>query len=253
MIEFICPKCGQKEFWKTGDNRLKCKKCRYLFTPKENPFRISEKTLKEIVSEFLLEHSTNIILERVKISKYKLLKILSILRILMTKDVVESFEGKIKIDEDYFKKEIEKILKNKKPEKLSKKNKKEFIGIFCDEKKCYAKILPEITRKDLKFFLKNKVLFPKSENWQGQIALVWRDSIYRLTKPKQKVDNLSVFWGYLKMKLSEKGGIRKEKLPFYLGEYCWRFNNRKKSLKEKEKNLLDILLKYFQCQNFQVK
>jgi uncharacterized Zn finger protein (UPF0148 family) len=250
MAEFICPKCGQKEFWKTGDNRLKCKKCRYLFTPKENPFKIPETTLNEVISEFLLEHSTNIILERVKISKYKLLKILSILRILMTKNVIESFEGEIKIDKEYFKKEIEKILKNRRLKESTEKNKKEIIGIFCDEKKCYAKILPEIKMKDLKIFLKNKNLFSQLENWKGQIALIWKDSIYRLTRAKQKVDNLSVFWGYLKMKLSEKGGIRKERLPFYLGEYCWRFNNRKKSLKEKEKILLDTLLKYFHYQNF---
>jgi transposase-like protein len=250
MAEFICPKCGHREFWKTGDNRLKCKKCRYLFTPKENPFKIPEKILKEVISDFLLEHSTNIILERVKISKYKLLKALSVMRILMTKDVIESFGGKIKIDEDYFKDKIKKILENDRIKKSPEKNKKEIIGIFCDEKKCYAKILPEIKVKDLKIFLKNKNLFSQLENWQGQIALVWKDSIYRLTRAKQKVDNLSVFWGYLKMKLSEKGGIRKERLPFYLGEYCWRFNNRKKSLKEKEKILLDIILKYFHYQNF---
>lgn len=248
----FCPKCEGNEFWKTTDNRLKCKKCRYLFTPRENPFKIPESTLKEIISDFLLEHSTNIILERIKISKYKLLKILSVLRILMTKDLIESFEEKIKIDEEYFKSEIEKILKSKTKKEIEKKNEEQIIGIFCDEKKCFAKILPEIKTKELKHFLKDKKI-KISENWLGQIALAKKDSLYRITKPKQKVDILSVFWGYLKRKFSEKGGIRKEKLPFYLGEYCWRFNNRKKKLKEKEEILLKIFLEYFKNKIFKVK
>jgi len=57
--------------------------------------------LKQVVSEFLLEHSTNIILERVNISKYKLLKTLTLLRIVMRKDVPRVFEGIVEVDETY--------------------------------------------------------------------------------------------------------------------------------------------------------
>lgn len=244
--KITCPKCGKNEFWRTSDNRLKCKKCRYLFTPRENPFKIPEKNLREIISEFLLEHSTNIILERIKISKYKLLKVLSVIRILMTKEVLKSFEGKIKIDEKYFEKEIEKILKNKKEKEKNKGNK--IVGIFCDESKCFAKILPEIKLKELKSFLKNKTE-NVNLNWQGKFALAFKNFLYKLTKDDKKVDIVSVFWGYLKNKVLEKGGIRKEKLSFYLGEYSWRFNNRKKNLKEKEEILFKILAEYFQSRN----
>lgn len=243
-VQFICLRCGKNEFWKTSDNRLKCKKCRYLFTPRENPLKIPEEKLREIISDFLLGHSTNVILERIKISKYKLLKILSVLRILMTKNLVKSFNGKIKIEDEYFEKEIEKVLKNKTENENEKKSKEQIFGIFCDDKKCFAKTLPEIKPRELKFFFKN---YANSiiVNWQGQVALAFKDSFYRMTKTNQKVDLLSVFWGYLKNKLSEKGGIRKEKLPFYLGEYSWRFNNRKKNLKEKEEILYKMLLEWF--------
>ena len=33
------------------------------------------------------------------------------------------------------------------------------------------------------------------------------------------------FWGYLKRKLALKGGIRKERLHLFLGEYVWRDNH----------------------------
>ena len=51
--------------------------------------------------EFLLEHSTNVILNRINISKRKLLKILTLLRIEMTKDVPAVFEGIVEVDETY--------------------------------------------------------------------------------------------------------------------------------------------------------
>jgi len=47
----------------------------------------------------VLEHSTNTILERVNISKYKLLKLLILLRIVMTKDVPDIFSGIVEVDE----------------------------------------------------------------------------------------------------------------------------------------------------------
>jgi len=53
----------------------------------KNLILISRKILKQIISEFILEHSTNTILDRVNISKYKLLKILTLIRIEMAKAI----------------------------------------------------------------------------------------------------------------------------------------------------------------------
>ena len=73
-MRFKCPKCkNRNNFWILGDKRLKCKKCKCLFVPKENIANISNKLLKQIISEFVLEHSTNTILDRINVSKYKLL------------------------------------------------------------------------------------------------------------------------------------------------------------------------------------
>jgi hypothetical protein len=43
------------------------------------------------------------------------------------------------------------------------------------------------------------------------------------------INGLEGFWGYLKRKLVSKGGIRREKLPLYLGKYVWRYNHRNKN------------------------
>ena len=243
-----CPKCFEAKFWKTEDNRLKCKNCRRLFKPKHNPLNLSNQILSEVIAEFILEHSTNIILERINISKYKLLKILTLLRILMTKDIPEVFRKMIKA-EDYLNNQKRKL------EDFNGDIKHPIIGIFCKEGGVYAKILPNLGISDLRFFLKRqktKNSINYSEDWQKYIGLVFRDSLYRLFPPegkKHRLDAMEGFWGYLKRKLAAKGGIRKEKLPLYLGEYVWRYNHRKLKLEEQEKLLLNFVFQCFGSEN----
>lgn len=232
-----CPKCFRSDFWKTADNRLKCKYCRYIFVPKPNPLNVPFEKLKEIISEFLLEHPIHIILERVNVSKYKLLKVLVLLRELMEKDLPDN----IKI-----------MIKTGNSKNLVKKTDHQIIGIFCIGEEVFAKVLPDIEPNEIKSLIKTgefNRLFPK--NWQKSIGLVYKNSLYRPISSNQKkfrVDDLDRFWGYLKRKLAEKGGIRPEKLPLYLGEYVWRYNFHKLTLKEKEERLFHFLLQYFDSQ-----
>jgi uncharacterized Zn finger protein (UPF0148 family) len=227
-VKFICPKCGRNEFWKTKDGRLKCKNCRYLFKPRENPFNIPNEKLREIISEFLLEHPLQSISLRVQISKYKLIKILTTLRKLMALDFPEEFRKIIKIEPN-FKNEIKG---------------RPIIGIFSYGDWVFAKVLTEIKPKEIKNFIENTKNEP-IKDWQKNFGLVYNKNLYRLVHQE---DTLSYFWEYLKNKLSSKGGIRKEKFPLYLGEYVWRFNHRKEGLKEKEERLFNLLNNFFQNQ-----
>ena len=208
MNRFKCPKCFHLDFWKTGDNRLKCKNCRYIFTPKPNPFNIQNELIEEVVSEFLLEHSTNIILERIEISKYKLLKLLNLLRKLMARDF-PFFED----NQNQF------------------ENKDLVLGIRFQEGKVFAEVVLDLKSPEIE------------RRYQG---LVFKNSFHRLKREGgRRIDVLEGFWGYLKRKISAKGGIRKERLPFYLAEYSWRYNHRKLSFKEQRDCLLKLLFEHF--------
>ncbi len=238
--EINCPKCFKTGFWKTADKRLRCKNCHHIFTLKTNPFNVSNQTLKEVISEFLLEHSTNVILERIEISKYKLLKILTTLRALMASDIPNNFHGLIKKD----------FLDLK--ENSNYKTKHPVIGILCKDKKIYSRILPNIEKEDLEFLIKKNKEIELSEDWQRNVGLLFRGSLFRLSPPENKnsqIDTMTSFWGYLKRKLSAKGGIRKEKLPLYLGEYTWRYNNQKLTLKEQEERLMNLIHQRFNLGN----
>ena len=241
-----CPKCSGSRFWKTSDNRFKCKNCRHIFSPKPNPLNLSSEVLNVVVSEFLLGHSTNIILERVNISKYKLLKVLTLLRMLMTKDVPDAFERIVKLNKTQI--GFDTI-------------KQPVFGILCREGKVYAEIVPGIEAKDLKPLVKKhikkeSIIYPDS--WRRYTGLAFKGYVHRLvdhskneyTNSKEyRINTLEGFWGYLKRKLAAKGGVRRERLPLYLGEYIWRYNHRKLTLKEQEKRLLSLVFQYFGPKN----
>jgi len=95
----ICPECSNNKLWSLKDGRFQCTKCRKTFSDPRRKISISQAKLRTVIQEFLLEHSTNIILYRVDISKYMLLKVLTLLRVAMTQDLPEVFEGTVEVDE----------------------------------------------------------------------------------------------------------------------------------------------------------
>ncbi len=264
-MKFKCPKCKNKNHWSLSDGRLKCKKCKYLFTPKENCLNVSNKILKQIISEFLLEHSTNIILDRVNISKYKLLKVLTLLRTEMTKDVPKIFSGTVEVDETYLggqwkNKRLSIKKKAEKQGNISKRgrgtSKQPAFGILCRNGQIWAELVSNVEKEDLQPRIEKRVKKGStvcSDTWRGYTGIAQKGYVHRLVNHSQNeysdlrgnhINGLEGFWGYLKRKLSAKGGIRRKKLPLYLGEYVWRYNHRKLSFKEREKLLFKLIIRH---------
>jgi len=260
-----CPKCKSRKFWQLADGRLKCIHCKHRFSKIKNRFLIGKRLLRKVIEEFLLEHSTNIILARVNISKYKLLKVLTLLRIAMTKDIPDVFSGIVEVDETY----LGVQMKNKRQTirlKLGKNRrgfgtvKQPVFGILCRAGKVYAEIVPGIEAKDLQPLIEKQVKKRSticSDDWRGYTGLAAKGYVHRLVehgkneysdKKGNHINSLEGFWGYLKRKLAAKGGIRRERLSIYLGEYVWRYNQRKLSLKEQENRLFNLIFQHFRSE-----
>lgn len=250
-----CLQCNSSGFWLLGDGRIKCKDCYRRFSIKKKRDLIDRKLLRSIAEEFLLEHSTNIILERVNVSKYKLLKILTLLRIVMTKDIPPVFSGIVEVDETF----LGPKMRNRRQEKRRKlgKNRSGFgtvkqpvFGILCRGGKVWAEVVEKVEAKNLQPLIKKQVKAGStvcSDSWRAYTGLASKGYVHRIVKHGQgqysdkkgnHINGLEGFWGYLKRKLQSKGGIRREKLPLYLGEYVWRFNHRKLPLKEQKNSLV---------------
>jgi transposase-like protein len=248
-----CSKCFNNNYWKLTDGRVKCKRCRKVFTNK----KVNKPLLRKVISEFVLGHSTDIILSRVNISKYQLLKILTLLRMRMTEDIPDIFEGIVEVDETYAggqwknKRKSEKI-KLGKAKRGRGTFKQPLFGILCRKGKVWAKVVCGVEANDLQPLIEKQVKKGStvcSDSWRGYTGIATRGYVHRLVKHEQQeysdkqghhINGLEGFWGYLKRKLAAKGGIRKEKLPIYVGEYVWRYNNRKLILKEQEMKLFKI-------------
>ena len=56
-----------------------------------------------------------------------------------------------------------------------------------------------------------------------------------------QINGFEGFRGYLKRRLSAKGGIRKERLPLYQAEYVWKYNHRNDSIVLQKKLILQQL------------
>ena len=56
-------------------------------------------------------------------------------------------------------------------------------------------------------------------------------------------NNIEGFWGIMKCKMGCIGGIQRERLPLFVGEIVWKFNHRNQSLKERERSLMELVLR----------
>lgn len=216
---------------------------------------------RKIIQEFLLEHSTNIILARVKVSKYKLLKILTLIRIAMAKDVPAVFSGIVEVDETYLGGQMKN--RNARERRKYGKNRRGFgtikqpvFGILCRAGKVWAEVVDDTEAKDLMPLIEKQVLKGSvvcSDGWRGYTGLATKGYVHRLVDHAKKeytddkghhINGLEGFWGYMKRKLAARGGIRRERLPLFVGEYVWRFNHRNLSLKERENRVVSMFFKH---------
>jgi transposase-like protein len=96
-----------------------------------------------------------------------------------------------------------------------------------------------------------------SDTWRAYTGLAAKGYVHRLVNHNKKeysnkrgshINGLEGFWGYLKRKLAAKGGIRKEKLPLYLGEHVWRYNHKNQNFKNQESRLFTMLNQHFRSE-----
>jgi len=256
----VCPECSSSKNWLLNDGRFRCAKCRKTFSDPRRSVKISRAKLRQIVEEFVLEHSTNIIINRVNVSKYMLLKILTLVRVAMTKDVPDVFEGTVEVDETYLggqwkNKRLSVKRSHKKPKRGRGTSKQAVFGILCRNGKVWAELINsaeaiELQPRILKQVKKGSVVF--SDTWRGYTGIASKGYVHRLVKHSKDsfvtdgnhINGLEGFWGYLKRKLAAKGGIRQSRLHLYLGEYVWRYNHRHLNLKEQKNYLMKLLKKY---------
>jgi transposase-like protein len=189
-----------------------------------------------------------------------LLKILMLPRVAETQDIPEVFAGSLEVDETYlggqWKNKRLSVKRNLPKAKRGRGTPRQAVfGNLCRNGSVWADLIDGVEAKQLQPRITKQVkqgstIF--SDTWRGYTGIAAKGYIHRLVKNSKDnivtngnhINGLEGFWGYLKRKLADKGGIRQLRLNLYLGEYVWRYNHRHLNLKERENYLIKLINKY---------
>jgi len=253
-----CPRCGFTKAYAIRREKKRCQRCKYEWHPGRLPLHLETSEWRGVVTTFLKGFSSSGIAHETGFERKRILRALLWVRKAMTLDVPTVFTGKIQVTEAY----LEDQSKNKTATQDLRDIKEHrgtiktpVFGILYRNGKVWAEVVDDVSAQALMPLLnakrkKNYSTFPDMPiNYTGIAA---KGCFYHVTKREAEEQRSSVagnrissieggFWGYLKRKLASKGGVRKERLPLYLGEYVWRYNQRSLSIEDQTDRILALL------------
>lgn len=215
----------------------------------------------KLVDLFLIGANSPTLREKTGKSLTTITKILGMLRQCMTLDVPAVFEGTVEVDETY----LGGQKKNKRKSQLRKEaiskrgfgtTKQPVFGILARNGQVWAELVDSVEAPNLVPLITKQVKKGAricSDTWRAYTGLAVKGYVHRTVKHQDKeyargenhINGLEGFWGYLKRKLAAKGGVRRQYLPLFLGEYVWRYNHRKETLGQQRQRLLTLLINRF--------
>src|SRR5208337_4743914 len=256
MVKISCPKCEAKKVYLLSNGKRKCSWCKYEFTPHRLPLYLTKDQWKEIIIWFLLEQSSHNISVRTGLERKRVMRALTLIRTALVKDVPEIFSGTVEVDETYLGgqwKNKRKTLRDYGTKRGRGTKKQPVFGILCRNGTVWAEVVDNVEADTLQPLISQKVSAGSivcSDAWKAYTGIAARGYVHRLVNHGERqysdgkgnhINGLEGFWGYLKRKLSSKGGVRKVRLHLFLGEYVWRYNHRTDLEKIKTKRLIQLL------------
>jgi transposase-like protein len=203
-----------------------------------------------------MEQSSNSIAEQTGFDKQRLLRALTKIRLVMITDVPDIFSGTVEVDETYIGgqwKNKRKTIRNQGTKRGRGTKKQPVFGILCRNGTVWAEVVDDVEAGTLQPLISQKVSTGStvcSDTWKAYTGIAARGYVHRPVNHGERqysdgkgnhINGLEGFWGYLKRKLSSKGGIRRSKLSLYLGEYVWRYNHRSDSERIKIRRIIHLL------------
>ena len=257
MPRISCPKCHSRRVWHIRRNKVRCTFCKYEWSKRKLPLRLTTYQWKKILKLFMLGLSSNQISEQTGINKPRILRALLYTRRVMTKDVPKQFSGVVEVDETYMGGKWvnkRKSTRAKGTKRGRGTGKQPVFGIYARKGIVWAELVDDAGSSTLQPLIRKQVRKGStihSDTWKGYTGIATKGYVHRLVDHQKEFANRGVhinglegFWGYLKRKLAAKGGIRRDRLSLYLGEYVWRYNHRNLSVDERVLRLVVLLNKW---------
>jgi len=236
--------------------RRRCAQCKYDFVPHSLPLRFTRQEWRKIIHLFLMEQSSNSIVEQTGFDKKRVLRALLKIRMVLAKDIPDIFSGTVEVDETYFGgawKNKRKIVRDTGTKRGRGTSKQPVFGILCRNGQVWAEIVENVDEATLLPLITKKVEAGSticSDTWKAYTGIAARGYVHRLVNHGEgnygdgkgnHINGMEGFWGYLKRKLSSKGGVTRARLPLYIAEYVWRYNHRTHPERIKIRRIIQLL------------
>jgi len=256
-----CPYCSFNRFWHLRRNKFKCKNCRREWSSNRTlaGIRLSDTTWQKCISLFLTQRAIRTVAREANIGHTQAEKITHLVRILMAADTPPLFSGVSEADETF----IGGQWKNKR-RSIRRLGTKKGHGTT---KIPITGVLNRPTG-----MVQAKVLWKRTGEtyWRFIVSCLTKDSIlytdgYKMNRGIKNyniahdyvdhhrgeyvrgdvhTNGIEGFWGYLKRHMALVGGIRRDRLPLFVAEFVWRYNNRKLTHEEQCQKILKLLKNY---------
>ena len=218
------------------------------------PLNLSRKQWRQLLKWFILGLSSNKMTEQTGFNKPRILRALMVVRKVMKTDIPKQFSGIVEVDETYLGgqwKNKPKSTRNKGTKRGRGTSKQPVFGIYARNGIVWAELVGDSKAKTLQPLITKQVSSGStvySDTWKGYTGIATKGYVHRLVDHNREyvnkgvhINGLEGFWGYLKRQLASKGGIRRDRLGLYLGEYVWRYNHRKLSADQQVNKLMNLL------------
>jgi len=219
---------------------------------------LTKEEWRKILHLFLMEQSSNSIVEQTGLDKKRVLRALMRVRIVLTTDVPIIFSGTVEVDETYLGgawRNKRKVVRDTGTRRGRGTSKQPVFGILCRSGQVWAEIVGSVDEATLLPLIAKKVELGStvcSDTWKAYTGIAAKGYVHRLVQHGEgiysdgkgnHINGLEGFWEYLKRKLASKGGISRSRLPLYISEYAWRYNHRTNPERVKIQRIIHLLEK----------
>lgn len=222
-------------------------------------FRVSESAWKMAVATMLRERTGRRIAEESSVSLKTAQTMAHHIRKCMSLEIPAPFFGTVEMDETYIggqRKNKRLHIRRMKGKRGHGTDKLPIVGIFCrDSGQVYVDVEPR--KLDVVYVFKtiqervtpdSRIYTDGFKMYRGLPELGYVHEFVdhagdEYVRGEIHTNNIEGFWGILKRKMGCIGGMRRERLRFFVAEIVWRFNHRSQALKDQERALLELVFR----------
>lgn len=258
-----CPRCGYSRSWSVRRYHRKCKQCRAEWSPGTHhpvpSLRLTKKEWLRVGDSFLRDGTIQSVAQETRLAYGTAQRAVLAIRRVMAGDTPSTLMGICEADETY----VGGSWKNKAIHIRARGSKRgrgtakqAIVGILQrDPQRVRVWLAPNAQARTLLPLIRSAVCLGSTVYSDGHKPYrrlprygyfhAWVDhEAGEYVRGRVHTQTIDGYWGLLKTHLDAIGGIRKERLPLFIGEHVWRYNFRRLTRREQAQRICLLLTRF---------